>query len=240
MAKINPRQARRFAQATGKLAKTDKIDAAMLARFGALLAPEIRQPVGETLDEMKELYNAREALMKDRTATLNRQKQIQSKLLKRLISQKLRQIENQVKSIDAELKTFCEFDPMLKRKFEILMSIPGVGATTTLAIIIQMPEIGQLEAPQAASLAGLAPVARESGNWTGKRSIQGGRANLRQAIYMPALVATRFNPDFKAKYEAMIKAGKPAKVAIVTIMRKIIVLANALLRQGRKWKIKTP
>lgn len=103
-----------------------------------------------------------------------------------------------------------------------------------------MPEIGQLEAPQAASLAGLAPVARESGNWTGKRSIQGGRANLRQAIYMPALVATRFNPDFKAKYQAMIKAGKPAKVAIVTIMRKIIVLANALLKQGRKWQIKTP
>ena len=93
MAKINPRQARRFAQATGKLAKTDKIDAAMLARFGALLAPEIRQPVSETLYEMKELYNAREALMKDRTATLNRQKQIQSKLLKRLISQKLRQIK---------------------------------------------------------------------------------------------------------------------------------------------------
>lgn len=240
MAKINPRQARRFAQATGKLAKTDKIDAAMLARFGALLAPEIRQPVSEALDEMKELYNAREALMKDRTATLNRQKQIQSKLLKKLISQKLRQIENQVKAIDTELKTFCESDPVLKNKSEILMSIPGVGSATALAIIIQMPEIGQLEAPQAASLAGLAPVARESGNWTGKRSIQGGRANLRQAIYMPALVATRFNPDFKAKYQAMIKAGKPAKVAIVTIMRKIIVLANALLRQGRKWQIKTP
>jgi transposase len=235
LAKINPLQARRFAEATGKRAKTDAIDAAILAKFGALLAPQIRGPISQTLDEMKELRNARSALVKDRTATLNRQKQLHSPLLRRLTAQRLRQIENQLKAIEAALHTLCAADAALQAKFDILMSIPGVGAPTALAMLIEMPELGTLEAPQVASLAGLAPVARESGTWAGKRSIRGGRANLRQAIYMPALVATRFNPDFKAKYQAMIKAGKPAKVAITAIMRKLIILANALLKADRKW-----
>jgi transposase len=239
MAKVNPRQARRFAEATGKLAKTDAIDAAMLARFGALLAPQTREPVSQTLDEMKELHNARTALVKDRTAALNRQKQMHSAILKRLVMQRLKQIVRQLKAIDAALAALRDGDTALKARFDILMSIPGIGAATAFAMLIEMPEIGTIENPQAASLAGLAPMARESGKWSGKRSIRGGRANLRQAIYMPALVATRFNPDFKAKYQAMIEAGKPAKVAITTIMRKLVVLANALLKAGRRWVPKT-
>ncbi len=238
LAKINPLQARRFAQATGKRAKTDAIDAAMLAKFGALLAPQTREPVSQTLDEMKELRQARSALVKDRTATLNRQKQMRSTLLKRLAGQRLRQIEAQLTAIEAALHTLCAADAALQAKFDILMSIPGIGAPTALAMLIEMPELGTLEAPQAASLAGLAPIARDSGTWAGKRSIYGGRANLRQAIYMPALVATRFNPDFKAKYQLMIQAGKPAKVAITAIMRKLIILANTLLKAGRKWQPK--
>jgi transposase len=236
MAKINPRQARRFAEATGKLAKTDTIDAAVLARFGALLTPQARQPVSETLDEMKELHNARTALVKDRTATLNRQKQLRSAILKRLAMQKLKQIDGQLKTIDAALTALCNADTDLKARFGILVSIPGIGAATAYAMLIEMPEIGTLENPQAASLAGLAPVARDSGKWRGKRSIRGGRANLRQAIYMPAFVATRFNPDFKAKYQAMIAAGKPPKLAITAIMRKLVILANALLKAGRNWQ----
>jgi transposase len=236
MAKINPRQARRFAEAIGKLAKTDAIDAAMLARFGALLTPQIHTPVSQTLDEMRELQNARTALVKDRTATLNRQKQMRIAILKRLATQRLKQIDNQLRAIDAALAALRDADAALKTRFDILLSIPGIGASTAFAMLIEMPEIGTLEGPQAASLAGLAPLARDSGKWSGKRSIRGGRANLRQAIYMPALVATRFNPDFKTKYQAMIAAGKPAKVAIVAIMRKLIVLANALLKAGRNWQ----
>lgn len=235
MAKINPRQARRFAEATGQLAKTDPIDAAMLARFGALLTPQTRAPVSEILNEMKELHNARQALVKDRTAALNRQAQMRIAILKRLAIQRLRQIDSQLKAIDAALAALRDSDTALKARFDILLSIPGIGATTAFAMLVEMPELGTLENPQAASLAGLAPVARDSGKWRGKRSIRGGRANLRQAIYMPALVATRFNPDFKAKYQAMIAAGKPPKVAIVTIMRKLIVLANTLLKAGRNW-----
>lgn len=238
LSKINPRQARRFAEAAGRLAKTDAIDAAMLARFGALLRPDIRQPVSQTLDEMGELLNAKSALMKDRTATLNRQKQLRSAMLKRLTAQRLKQMEGQIKTIDAALASLCQADATLQARFDILLSIPGIGAATALAMLIEMPEIGTLEAPQAASLAGLAPVARESGEWKGKRAIRGGRKNLRRAIYMPALVAIRFNPDFKAKYHAMVGAGKPPKVAITTIMRKLVILANALLKAGRKWQPK--
>ena len=234
-AKINPRQARRFAEAIGKLAKTDTIDAAMLARFGALLTPQTREPISQILDEMKELHNARQALVKDRTAALNRQKQMRIAILKRLVTQRLRQIDGQIKAIDAALEALRDRDTDLKARFDILLSIPGIGATTAFAMLIEMPELGTLESPQAASLAGLAPVARDSGKWSGKRHIRGGRANLRQAIYMPALVATRFNPDFKTKYQAMIAAGKMPKVAIVAIMRKLVVLANALLKAGRNW-----
>jgi transposase len=110
---------------------------------------------------------------------------------------------------------------------------------TAFVLLIDMPELGRMEAGQAASLAGLAPVARQSGRWTGKAFIRGGRANVRQALYMPALVAMRFNPDLKAKYDQLVGCGKPAKVAITAIMRKLIVLANALLKAGRNWTPQT-
>jgi transposase len=238
MAKVNPRQARRFAEATGKLAKTDRCDAAMLARFGALLEPAARPVASPALDEMKELHVARQALVKDRTAALNRQKTVRLALIKRHIAQRLRQIEAQLAAIDAALKALIDADPELAARFAILASIPGIGETTAVAMLIEMPELGSLDHRQAASLAGLAPVARDSGRWKGKRSIRGGRATLRQALYMPALVATRFNPDLKCKYKAFVAAGKPAKVAITAIMRKLLLLANALIRDGRTWSPK--
>lgn len=238
MAKVNPRQVRRFAEATGRLAKTDRCDAAMLARFGALLEPAARPVVSQIVDDMKELHGARQALVKDRTAALNRQKTVRSALLKRQIAQRLRQIETQIAAIDAELKALIESDDELTGRVTILASIPGIGEATAIAILVEMPELGSLDQRQAASLAGLAPMARDSGQWKGKRSIRGGRATLRQALYMPALVATRFNPDLKRKYRALITAGKPAKVAITAVMRKLLLLANALLRDGRTWSSK--
>lgn len=123
----------------------------------------------------------------------------------------------------------------MSRRYAILVSIPGVARLTAFALLIDMPELGALEPAQAASLAGLAPIARQSGRWTGHAFIRGGRGNVRRALYMPALVATRFNPDLKAKYDALIAAGKPPKLAIAAIMRKIVVLANALLKAGRTW-----
>jgi transposase len=229
--KVNPCQARRFAQATGKLAKTDRCDALMLARMGAVLDLETRAPASKTVEVMRELVNARDALIKDRVAALNRQAIAVSPLIKRQLAQRLRQIE----AIDRRLKTLRNADSDLCQRFDILTSIPGVGEVTANVLVVETPELGRLEHAQAASLVGLAPVPRDSGQTHGKRSIRGGRPRARQALYMPALNAIRLNPEFKAKYEAMVKAGKPAKVAIVAIMRKLLILANALIRDQRKW-----
>lgn len=238
LAKVNPRQARRFAEATGRLAKTDRCDAALLARLGALLEPPVRPAPSPLLGTLRELHGARQALIKDRTAALNRQKTLTAALLKRQARQRLAQIEAQLAAIEVELDALCAAAPDLDRRRAILVSIPGIGAATAVALLIEMPELGSLEPGPAASLAGLAPMARDSGRSRGRRFIRGGRATLRQALYMPALVATRFNPDLRAKYQALRAAGKPPKLALTAVMRKLLLLANALLRDGRAWQQK--
>lgn len=235
LAKVNPRQARRFAEAAGVLAKTDRVDAAMLARFGVALEPAQAQPLGMALDELRELHVARRALVKDRTAAKNREAIARLPLLKRQLTRRLQQIDRQLKAIDAEIDRRVRAAPDLAERVDLLTSIPGISTITAVAVLVEMPELGQLNAKQAASLAGLAPMTRQSGAWRGKASIRGGRATLRQALYMPALVAMRFNPNLKAKYRGFLAAGKPAKVAITALMRKLIVTANALVRDGRRW-----
>ena len=240
LVKVNPRQARRFAEATGRLAKTDRLDAAMLARMGALLALEARPVRSPILNDLKDLHMAREALVKNRTAAKNRAKALTLPILKRHNSQQLRQIERQMAAVEKEIMALIQADPDLARRFAILVSIPGISAITACALLIDMPELGTLGQAQAASLAGLAPVARQSGQWTGRAFIRGGRANVRRALYMPALVAMRFNPDLKTKYDQLRAAGKASKVAITAIMRRLILLANALLRDGRIWTQSLP
>ena len=184
---------------------------------------------------MKELHSARRALVKDRVAARNRSHTHRSALLKRQARARLAQIDRQIAAIDAALHAQLAADPVLRDRFEILVSIPGVGDATAFAMLVEMPELGALEHKCAASLAGLAPIARDSGQHRGKRFIRGGRAPLRQALYMPALVAVRFDAAMKARYEALLAAGKPSKVALVAIMRKLLILANALLRDRRTW-----
>jgi transposase len=235
LVKVNPRQARRFAEASGRLAKTDRLDAAMLARMGALLDLDARPARSPVLNDLKDLHMAREALVKNRTAAKNRAKNLTLPILKRHNAEQLRQIERQIAAIETAIGALIKADPELAARFDILVSIPGVSTITAFALVIDMPELGTIENGQASSLAGLAPVARQSGNWTGRAFIRGGRANVRQALYMPALVATRFNPGLKAKYEKLRAAGKASKVAITAIMRRLVVLANVLLRDRRKW-----
>jgi transposase len=207
--------------------------------MGSLLELEARPARSEDLFELKELYVAREALVKDRTAARNRGKALTLSLLKRQNAQRLEQIDRQIVTVEAAILQIVEADESLADRFAILISIPGVSNITAFALLIAMPELGSLEAGQAANLAGLAPIARQSGRWTGRSFIRGGRADVRQALYMPALVAARFNPDMKAKYAHLIKTGKPAKVALTAIMRKLVVLANALLKANRTWTPKT-
>jgi transposase len=233
--KINPERARRFAQATGTLAKTDRIDATMLARMAAILQPPVRPAKSRQQVQLAELINARDGLVRDRTALKNREKNLTIAILKRQCKQRLDQIARHIAALDAEIARIIAADPALARRHQILTSIDGVGTLTANQLIATMPELGSLENKQAASLSGLAPVARQSGQWKGKSFIRGGRANVRQALYMPALVAARFNPDLKAKYKQLIALGKPAKVAITAVMRKLIVTANALLKADRLW-----
>jgi transposase len=211
LVKVNPRQARHFAEAIGRQAKTDAVDAAMLARFAALLEPQARAVVSATLDQMKELHVARRALVKDRIATRNRDHTHRSALLKRQTRERLRQIEREITAIDVALHAQLAADPAMTARFDILVSIPGVGEATVFAMLIEMPELRAMEHKCAASRAGLAPMARDSGQRRGKRFIQAGRVHLRQALYMPALVAVRFNAAMKAKYNALIGPGNRPK-----------------------------
>ena len=233
--RVNPRQARRFAEGAGTLAKTDRVDAAMLARMGALLELKADKPRSETLHNLKELGTARQALIKDRTAARARLKTAFYPLLKRQISRRLQQIERDFARIDAAIEAIITADKALSQKADILISIPSIAKITAYAMLTEMPELGNLSGKQAASLAGLAPISRQSGKWQGKERIQGGRACLRKAIYLPAVVATRCNPDMKAKYHALIASGKCKKLAITAVMRKLVVMANALLRDDRNW-----
>lgn len=235
LSKVNPRVARRFCEAAGKLAKTDRIDAEMLARYGALLNPRILQINSQTINDLKELHMARLALVKDRTAAKNREKKLTQAILKQQCIARLKQIDIQIKALDKAITALIKSDADMAARHDIIVSIPGLSSITAFALLIEMPELGQLDEKTAAALAGLAPVSKQSGRWTGRASIAGGRAIVRQALYMPALVAARYNPDLTAKYQALIKDGKPPKVAITAIMRKLIILANALLRQNAKW-----
>ncbi len=233
--KLNPERARRFAQATGTLAKTDRIDARLLARMAVALQPPVRPARSTQQNQLAELVNARDGLVRDRTALKNRAKNLTVALLKRQCTQRLEQIARHIDALDAEIAGVIAADEKLARRHDIITSIAGLGTLTANQIIATMPELGSLDNKQAASLAGLAPVARQSGQWKGKSFIRGGRANVRQSLYMPALVAARFNPDLKAKYQQLVDAGKPAKIAITAVMRKLIVTANALLKADRIW-----
>lgn len=196
-------------------------------------------PADKKQPALKELQIARMALIKERTRLLNRSKTQSLALLKRQSKARLEQIKRQLTELEAALLDLTRQCPKRARAFDILCSIPGLGPVTAVAILVECPEIGTLTRKQIASLAGLAPMTRQSGQWRGTAFIQGGRKFLRDALYMPALVAARYNPDLRQRYQTMIQAGKPAKVALTALMRKMIELANALVQQNRKWTPKT-
>jgi transposase len=233
--KVNPRQSRRFAEAVGRLAKTDRVDAATLARMGATLRMPPQRPKTEDHHELRELLVARRALVKDLAADKTRAKLSTQPIVGRQIARRLRLVERQIVELERAILDRLESDPELSSRFTILLSIPGISEITAFTILIEMPELGTLDAKQVASLAGLAPVSRQSGKWHGKEHIRGGRRELRRALYMPALAAMRFNADLKAMAEILTAKGKPTKVIITAIMRKLIVLANALIAAGRTW-----
>ena len=239
LVKVNPLQARRFAEACGTRAKTDALDARGLARMGVALELEPDIPVAKTTRILKDLQVARVALIKERTRLNNRAHVQTNAVLKRQTKARLALVEKQLCELDREIDALIQADRTTARRRVIVQSIPGLGSVASAAILTYLPEIGTLDRRQVGSLAGVVPYNRDSGQWKGKSFISGGRKPLRDALYMPALVAMRYNPDLKAKYEALRAAGKPAKVAIIAIMRKLIETANALVKADRVWVPKT-
>jgi transposase len=240
VAVINPYRSRKFADMLGQLAKTDKIDAMMLARFGEMVRPDACIPVPKHLEELKELMYARAAAVADRTALKNRLTAAESVLLIRECRRQLKASSAHVKRLEAIIQAIIKEDHELTRRLAIFKSIPGVGKTVAWGLIAYMPELGTLSAKQAAALSGTAPMNWDSGKMRGKRRIRGGRSALRCLLYMAAVVAgvRGLEPALKATYDRLRGNGKAAKVAIVAVMRKIIILANTLIAENRTWQPK--
>ena len=240
LARVNAARARRFAQAIGQDAKTDAVDAKVLAKMGATIELRRLEPPSSTQRDLEDLRAARDALLRDRVSSTNRRQQACHALVRRQLKLRLEQIERQIKALDAEIDKLIEADEGLSRRTEILTSIPGVAKVTAAGLLAVMPELGRLDAKPAASLAGLAPVVRESGKWKGHSFIRGGRGRARRTLYMAALSASVYNPDLARKYQDLRARGKPPKVALTAVMRKLVVLANTLLQQDRLWSLAAP
>lgn len=232
---INPKHARDFAKATGTLAKTDKIDAHVLARFGETLKPEIRPLKSEETESLEDLVTRRRQLVEMLTAEKNRLHTARG-WARRDIKGSIESLEKRLQKINKELDDTIKQSPLWREKNKILKSIPGVGSVLTMTLLSELPELGTLNRRQIASLVGVAPLNRDSGLFRGKRSIWGGRRTVRAALYMSALSATRFNPVIKSFYQRLCNAGKKNKVAIVACMRKLLVILNTMIKNNVSWQ----
>ena len=230
---INPRQARHFAGALGQLAKTDAIDARMLALYAMQLEPATNAPASQAIENLKELVATRRSCVAERTALSNRLGETCHAGVRTMLRRQLRQLEKDIKRIELWIADLIRADEALAARYDILLSVPGMGPVSATTCLAEMGELGTCSDKQVAALAGLAPVARESGNWAGKRRIRGGRKPVRDCLYMAALAAARSNPGFRAFYQRLAAKGKPHKVALTAVMRKLIVLANTLIRENR-------
>lgn len=237
---VNPLRARLFAEATGGLAKTDRLDAKLLAVMAEALEPDAVPPCRKALETLLELIRARQAAVDDRTALSNQIGETRSVFLQRELARRLEQIGEHIGRLDKEIARAIAADDTVRRRFDFVCSIPGVGAVAAAWLVVGLAELGTCSAKQAAMLAGLAPIACDSGEHRGARHIRGGRADVRRGIYMAALSATRYNPPLKEFHERLIANGKPFKVAITAVMRKLVVLANTLITEGRPWNPTNP
>ena len=237
---INPLRARLFAEAAGALAKTDTIDARLLAILGEGLAPEVTPPAPEALEALQELVRAKAAATAQATATVNRRHASQTPFLRAELARCIKNLGRHIARLEVEIAKRVKADPGLARRYAILLSIPGIGPVTATTLLVDLAELGRCSGKAASLLAGLAPIARDSGQRAGERRIRGGRAGPRTALYMAALTAARHDPDLSAFYKRLRDAGKKPKIALVAVMRKLVVLANTLIKEDRLWQPQRP
>jgi len=235
---VNPRQVRDFAKAKGKLAKTDKIDAWILAEFAKEIHPEIRPLSDKQTDEIKALLVRRQQIKDMITMEHNRLWPADIKVIPS-IQDHLNWLKQELKNIDKDLEDKVQNSTVWKEKDDLLRSVPGVGPVLSLTLMGALPELGSLNRKQIAALAGVAPFNRDSGKYRGKRMTKGGRTRVRPALYMAALVATRFNPVIASYYQHLLNNGKEKKVALTACMRKLLVILNAMVRDNRRWEYAT-
>jgi transposase len=236
VAVVDPARSRLFAEAMGQLAKTDKVDARSLAHYAVVIEPKAKPPASEAQETFQEHVRTRAALVAHRTAVLNQLDAANVAFVKQQLRRQIRTLESSIKSLVQAIGRIVAADPGLTRRCEILCSIKGIGIVTAYGILANFPEIGTCNAKQAGMLAGLAPIANDSGDRKGRRRIWGGRAELRSGIYWTAVSATSSNPGLRALYNRLRDSGKEKMVALTAIMRKLIVLANTLIREDRFWK----
>jgi len=239
VAVINPLRSRLFAEALGQLAKTDPIDARMLALLGESLSPQETPPVPALIEELQEIVRARQEAAEELTALKNRRGASQVAFVQRELARRIKGLESHNERLEDEIVRRIQSDPSLSHRYRILVSIPGVGLITASVLLVGMTELGALSGKAAAQLAGLAPIAWDSGEKDGRRHIKGGRGFVRNALYMASRAASRCIPHLKAFYERLATT-KPDKVAITAVMRKLIVLANTLIKEDRLWMAARP
>jgi transposase len=234
VAVVNPRQARRFAEATGRLAKTDRLDAAALAHFAEAVRPEARPLPDADTAALAALVERRRQLVAMRTAEQNRLEQAPPPIA-REIRTHIAELDRRIDRADRDLAAAIQASPAWRAKDDLLRSAPGIGPVVSRVLLTELPELGALSGRRIAALVGVAPVAKDSGKKAGARRIAGGRAGVRSALYMAALAAARYNPAVRAVYRRLRAAGKAVKVAQVAAMRKLLVTLNAMVRDGRPW-----
>jgi transposase len=239
VAVVNPRQVRRFAEACGQLAKTDAIDAAMLALFAERIQPPVRPMPDAQTQNLQDLLDRRRQLLGMRTMESNRLPMAQTIAVRRNIEEHLAWITAHLEQVETDLSQAIQTSPAWRAKDELLQSIPGIGPQVSLTLVADLPELGQLDRQQIAALVGLAPMNRDSGHKQGRRYIRGGRTRIRSALYMAALSARTHNPALAAFAQRLREAGKTPKVVLVAVARKLVVIANALVRKNEQWTPQT-
>ena len=236
VALINPRQGRDFAKAAGKLAKTDAIDAQVLAHFGEALKPQVVAMESDSARQLKELISRRRQVVEIQTAEKNRRDRSRGKALTD-IEQHLEYLEQSLKKLNQEIEELTQSNQSWIEKVNLLKTIPGIGQVISTTLVSYLPELGQLTAKQISRLVGVAPINHDSGQHKGKRMINGGRAPVRASLYMGAVVAIRHNPIIKDFYERLLSRGKPKKLAITACVRKMLVILNAMVRDQKPWQV---
>lgn len=232
----NPRQIRSFARAAGRLAKTDALDAEIIARFGEQMRPEPRAVPDEQALLLAELVTRRTQLIEMIKAEGNRERQARGARVARRLKAHGEWLRKELQELETDIGDTVRGSPIWRETEDLLVSVPGIGPTTARALIAEMPELGKLDRRSSAALAGLAPIARDSGKFRGRRFIGGGRKSVRTALYMATVVAARYNPAIRAFFKTLRARGKPFKVALTAAMRKLLTILNAVLREKKPWQ----